>query len=91
MPLSTQEYWWVLVNCQGSLMKCPGGWGGAAALDWHPIWGGGAVLLVPSCHGSRDESHLERLLGLSADILTPLMMTSAHDYLGCWIRGPFQQ
>ena len=65
--------------------------GGAVALDWHPIWGGGAVLLVPSCHGSRDESHLERLLDLSTDLLTPLMMTSAHDYLGCWIRGPFQR
>ena len=68
-----------------------GGGGGAVALDWHPIWGGGAVLLVPSCHGSRDESHLERLLDLSTDLLTPLMMTSAHDYLGCWIRGPFQR
>ena len=75
-------------------MKCwggGGGGGGGAALAGRAIWGGGAVLLVPSCHRSRDESHLERLLDLSADILTPLMMTSAHDYLGCWIRGPFQQ
>ena len=66
--------------------------GGGGGQHWTGILsGGGAVLLVPSCHGSRDESHLERLLGLSADILTPLMMTSAHDYLGYWIRGPFQQ
>ena len=30
VPLSTQEYKWVLANCQGNLTKCwgPGGGGG---------------------------------------------------------------
>ena len=35
---STQEYEWVLVNCQGSLMKWEGG-KGKFAMYWPPIWG----------------------------------------------------
>ena len=33
VPLSTQEYKWVPVNCQGNLTTC---WG-LPALDWRPI------------------------------------------------------
>ena len=40
MPLSTQEYKWVLVNCQGSLMKCRGG-----TPRWTSILSRGELLL----------------------------------------------
>ena len=36
VPLPTQEYKWVLTNCQGSLMKC---WGLTLAMDQLPIQG----------------------------------------------------
>ena len=49
--LSTQEYKWVPMNCQGNLTKC---WGvtcdGQASL--HP--GGVAILIVASCYGNRN-------------------------------------
>ena len=45
VPLSTQEYKWVPVNCQGNLTKC---WGVTFdGLASHP--GGVAILLVASC------------------------------------------
>ena len=51
VPLSTQEYNWVPVNCQGNLTKC---WGVTCdGLASHP--GGVAILLVASCYGNRDK------------------------------------
>ena len=50
--LSTQEYKWVLANCQGSLMKC---WGGYLEIKRHPIQGGVVILLVTSGHGNWDK------------------------------------
>ena len=45
VPLSTQEYKWLLVNCQGNPTKC---WGLTCdGLASHP--GGVAILLVVSC------------------------------------------
>ena len=43
VPLSTQEYKWVLANCQGSLMKC---WG--LPCDGLPSLPGGSSN-IPSC------------------------------------------
>ena len=46
VPLSTQEYIWVPVNCQGNLTKCRGVT--CDGLASHP--GGVAIFLVASCH-----------------------------------------
>ena len=51
VPLSTQEYKWVPVNCQGNQKKC---WEVTCdGLASHP--GGVAILLVASCYGNRDK------------------------------------
>ena len=51
VPLSTQEYKWVPVNCQGHLTKC---WGITCyGLTCHPV--GVAILLVASCYRNRDK------------------------------------
>ena len=48
VPLSTQEYKWVPVDCQGNLTKCC-----RPSVTSRP--GGVAVLLVASCYGDRDK------------------------------------
>ena len=49
VPLSTQEYKWVLVICWGNLANC---WGGTCdGLASHP--GGVEILLAASCYGNR--------------------------------------
>ena len=65
---STQEYEWVLVNCQRSLIKWEGGGGkGKFAMYWPLIQGVVLVLLVASCLGNRDKVRLDGPLGLSTD------------------------
>ena len=50
VPLFTQEYKWVPLNCQGNLTKC---WGTTCeGLASH--LGGVAILLVALCYRSRD-------------------------------------
>ena len=63
VPVSTQEYKWIPANCQGILMKC---WGDLA-MDYHPMGGGGRVviLVVASWHRNRDELQLDGSLGSS--------------------------
>ena len=52
VPLSTQEYKWVLVNCEGNLTKC---WGGGN-LQWTSIPSRGVVILqVTSCYRNQDK------------------------------------
>ena len=51
VPLSTQEYKWVLATCQGNLTKCLEVT--CDGLASHP--GGVAILLVASCYGNRDK------------------------------------
>jgi len=49
--LSTQEYKWVLANCQGNMMKC---WGITCnGLASHP--GGVAIFLVASCYWNQNK------------------------------------
>ena len=73
VPLSTQEYKWVPVNCQGNLTKCwrRGGGGGRVTCDVlhhvasHP--GGVAIFQVASCYRIRDKLRLCGPLGSCAD------------------------
>ena len=55
VPLSTQEYKWVLTNCQGNLTKCCGGGGGAPKKKGGG-GGGGLTLCLTSIppRGSRN-------------------------------------
>ena len=51
VPLSTQEYKWVLAICWGNLTNC---WGVTCnGLASHP--GGVEILLGASCYGNRDK------------------------------------
>ena len=64
MCLSTQEYDWVLVDSQGSLMKCwrepCNGLGG--------IEEGGVIILITSCHRNQDKFRLGDPLGSGEDL-----------------------
>ena len=64
MPLSTQEYKWVPVNCR--LL------GGNLVMDWHPMGGEGrgglVILLVVSSEGNWDKLRLAGPLGSSTDL-----------------------
>ena len=52
MPLPTQEYKWVPVNCQPWWNARQKG-GRSIAKDWNPIQGGVVLLLIPSCYGNQ--------------------------------------
>lgn len=64
MCLSTQEYDWVLVDSQGSLIKCwrepCNGLGG--------IQQGGVIILITSCHRNQDKFRLGDPLGSGEDL-----------------------
>ena len=47
--------------------------GGNPAMDWHPIQGGVAILLVASCYGDRDKLQPDGPLGSYADFFLPLL------------------
>ena len=61
VPVSTQGYKWVPVNCKGNRTKC---WGEGAVtcngLASHP--GGVAMLLVASCYKNQDKLLQARLM-----------------------------
>ena len=64
--LHIQEYNWIPLNGQASLMKCRGGgpWGGQA---YYP--GVVVILLITSCYGSLDKTWLIGLLSQSTEVI----------------------
>ena len=68
VPLSTQEYKGVPVNCQGNLTKCWGGGGAGVTYDGLASHlEGVAIFLVASCYGNQDKLRLCGILGSCAD------------------------
>ena len=68
VPLSNQQYKWVLENCQRNLMKCRRKVGGGGiTLWWTSIQGGAMVSPVASCYRYQDKFWLAGSFCLSRD------------------------
>ena len=65
VPLSTQEYKWVLVICWGNLTNC---WRVTCdGLASHP--GGVEILLAASCYGNQDKLQPDEPVGSKASLI----------------------
>ena len=85
MPLSTQEYKWVLVNCWGNLTNC---WGVTCnGLASRP--GGIEILLAASWYGNRDKLRPDEPVGSKG--FTHINHYIPCNYVYCWGRNLFAE